>query len=80
MYGVELERTCLCRLLRYCTRICLWDPEKKTKHGGGITPGASQHEEERNAEEILQNTGCCIGFDKSYFLGIVWNCRPSVYL
>jgi hypothetical protein len=33
---------------------------EKKNYGGGITARDSQHEEERNAEEILQNAGCVL--------------------
>jgi hypothetical protein len=33
---------------------------ERPRLGGGINPGASQHEEERNAEGILQSAGCVL--------------------
>ena len=34
--------------------------EERPRLGGGINPGASQHEEERNAKGILQSAGCVL--------------------
>jgi len=34
--------------------------EERPMLADGINPGASQHEEKRNAEGILQNTGCVL--------------------
>ena len=34
--------------------------EERPRLGGGVNPGAYQHEEERKAEGILQNAGCVL--------------------
>jgi hypothetical protein len=34
--------------------------EESPRLGGGINSGASQHEEERNAEGMSQNAGCVL--------------------
>jgi hypothetical protein len=42
---------------------CLWSSENMKKNPGWVAvqnPGASQHEEERNAKGILQNAGCVL--------------------
>lgn len=38
----------------------LREHKERPRLGGGINPGTSQHEEERSAEGILQNSGCVL--------------------
>ena len=43
--------------------------EERPRLGGGINSGASQHEEERNSEGILQNAGCVLVLIRVISLG-----------